>query len=56
MVVAVQRRGWIPDMFGYVGGFGVKCELEGNHLRILREWRVPGQSWRPRGPQTGSSC
>lgn len=36
-VVAVQRRGRIPDMFRYVGGFSVKCELEGNNLRILRE-------------------
>lgn len=36
-VMAVQRRGRIPDMFGYVGGFSVKCELEGNNLRILRE-------------------
>lgn len=36
-VVAVQRRGRIPDMFRYVDGFSVKCELEGNNLRILRE-------------------
>lgn len=43
-VVAVQKRGKIPGVFGFADGFSVKGELEGGHLRNLKAQRREGPS------------